>query len=72
MKFPFQGAALIVGMNPAGTLRHTLWTDITALNLDGPSSQNDTRCPVRLFEPSLFHPFYTTEVLNVDVGFVFK
>lgn len=71
MKFPFQGATLKVGMNPAGILIHMLWTDITALHLDGTSSQNNIWYPVSLSEPSLFHHFCTTEVLNVDVGFVF-
>lgn len=72
MTFPFQETALKVGMNPASTLTHMLWIHITALNLDGTSSQNDIWCPVSLCEPSLFHVFCTTEVFNVDAGFVFK
>lgn len=71
MKFPFQGAVLKVGMNLASTLTHILWTDITALDLDGTSSQNNIWYSVSLSEPSLFHHFCTTEVFNVDVGFVF-
>lgn len=70
MKFPFQGAALKAGMNPAGRFTHMLLVHIAALSLDGTSSQNQTdiQYPISPCEPSWFHQFCSTEVLIVAVA----